>query len=57
MAEVKQLNKNIAELDVKIDHQETQKGLLNQNIEKLEQKGNEQRSEITNIQNQNDDLK
>jgi hypothetical protein len=45
------------ELDVNIGGQETQKGLLSQNIEKLEEKGNDQRAIITNLKNENDDLK
>ena len=57
MAEVKQLKKNIVELDLNIGNKETEKGYLNQNIEKLEEKGNEQRAEITNLKNENDDIK
>ena len=57
MAEVKQLKKNIAELDLSIGNQETDKEQLNQNIEKLELRGNEQRAEITNLKNENDDIK
>lgn len=57
MAEVRQLKKTISELDTKIENQDSEKEMLTQNILRLEERGNEQRAEITHLKNENDDLK
>ena len=57
MAEVKQLSKTIFDLETRVDLQETEKNLLQETIANLEARVSEQRAEITNLGNENDDLK
>ena len=57
MAEVKQLSKTISDLETRVDLQETEKNLLQETIANLEARVSEQRAEITNLGNENDDLK